>query len=208
MTPVIATAVQGFEEKYTLYRNIYLYCGIAALVFLAIAILLFIVLRIPQVFGELTGRTARKAVEEMTSGKPVQAKRITKKKETGKKKSQKSDHTEPQKKQVYSDLIGENDTPVSLVTHDDIPTPTLMPRKEEEMETSVLGEGETEVLTNDTMETSVLSSQEYETTVLQGAGEPETDILQPEDTVMEMQDADFIVVRSIVEIHTDEVIGR
>ena len=64
MMTVVATAVQGFEERYTFYRNIFLYCGIAALVFLAIAIILFFVLKIPQVFGELTGRTARKAVEE------------------------------------------------------------------------------------------------------------------------------------------------
>ena len=68
MMTVVATAVQGFEEKYAFYRNIFLYCGIAALVFLAIAIILFFALRIPQVFGELTGRTARKAVEEMVSG--------------------------------------------------------------------------------------------------------------------------------------------
>ena len=70
MMTVVATAVQGFEERYTLYRSIFLYCGIAALVFLAIAIILFFVLKIPQVFGELTGRTARKAVEERT-GVPV-----------------------------------------------------------------------------------------------------------------------------------------
>ena len=56
MMTVVATAVQGFEEKYAFYRNIFLYCGIAALVFLAIAIILFFALRIPQVFGELTGR--------------------------------------------------------------------------------------------------------------------------------------------------------
>ena len=55
MMTVVATAVQGFEEKYAFYRNIFLYCGIAALVFLAIAIILFFALRIPQVFGELTG---------------------------------------------------------------------------------------------------------------------------------------------------------
>ena len=56
MMTVVATAVQGFEERYTFYRNIFLYCGIAALVFLAIAIILFFVLKIPQVFGELTGK--------------------------------------------------------------------------------------------------------------------------------------------------------
>ena len=122
---VVATAVQGFEEKYAFYRNIFLYCRIAALVFLAIAIILFFALRIPQVFGELTGRTARKAVEEMVSGQTP-----TVRKKTAKKTKRKTDTKRPeieagQKKQVYSDLIGENDTPVRLVTHDDLPTPTV-----------------------------------------------------------------------------------
>ena len=129
---VVATAVQGFEERYTFYRNIFLYCGIAALVFLAIAIILFFVLKIPQVFGELTGRTARKAVEEMASGGTPTIKKKTDKKSKGKKETKKPANGTPSKKQVYSDLIGENDTPVRLVTHDDIPTPTLMPRREEE----------------------------------------------------------------------------
>lgn len=183
MMTVVATAVQGFEEKYAFYRNIFLYYGIAALVFLAIAIILFFALRIPQVFGELTGRTARKAVEEMVSGQTP-----TVRKKTVKKTKRKTDTKRPeieagQKKQVYSDLIGENDTPVRLVTHDDIPTPTLMPMREEETEMldRTVAEGETEVLETVSLE----------------AGEPETDVLH--------HDVDFVVIRSLVEIHTDEV---
>ncbi len=68
MMTVVATAVQGFEEKLRLLQKYFSVLRIAALVFLAIAIILFFALRIPQVFGELTGRTARKAVEEMVSG--------------------------------------------------------------------------------------------------------------------------------------------
>ena len=204
---VVATAVQGFEERYTFYRNIFLYCGIAALVFLAIAIILFFVLKIPQVFGELTGRTARKAVEEMASGGTPTIKKKTDKKSKGKKETKKPANGTPSKKQVYSDLIGENDTPVRLVTHDDIPTPTLMPRREEE--TSIRSEGETEVLGVGTTETEVIGAgiQESETTVL-GAVEAETDILQMPETQVTPEKADFVVVRSIVEIHTDEVIER
>ena len=56
MMTVVATAVQGFEERYTFYRNIFLYCGIAALVFLAIAIILFFVLKIPQVTDRKNGK--------------------------------------------------------------------------------------------------------------------------------------------------------
>ena len=214
MMTVVATAVQGFEERYTFYRNIFLYCGIAALVFLAIAIILFFVLKIPQVFGELTGRTARKAVEEMASGGTPTIKKKTDKKSKGKKETKKPANGTPPKKQVYSDLIGENDTPVRLVTHDDIPTPTLMPRREEG-ETEVLGAGitetETEVLGTGMTEaeTEVIGAgtQESETTVL-GAAEAETDILQMPEIQVIPEKVDFVVVRSIVEIHTDEVIER
>lgn len=213
MMTVVATAVQGFEEKYTFYRNIFLYCGIAALVFLAIAIILFFVLKIPQVFGELTGRTARKAVEEMASGGTPTVKKKTDKKSKGKKETKKPATGTAPKKQVYSDLIGENDTPVRLVTHDDIPTPTLMPRREEE--TSILSEGETEVLGAGITETETevlggsqrMTGTESETTV-PGAVEAETDILQMPETQVTPEEADFVVVRSIVEIHTDEVIER
>ena len=213
MMTIVATAVQGFEEKYTFYRNIFLYCGIAALVFLAIAIILFFVLKISQVFGELTGRTARKAVEEMASGGTPTVKKKTDKKSKGKKETKKPATGTAPKKQVYSDLIGENDTPVRLVTHDDIPTPTLMPRREEE--TSILSEGETEVLGTGMTEaeTEVLGGSqrmtgtESETTV-PGAVEAETDILQMPETQVTPEKADFVVVRSIVEIHTDEVIER
>ena len=62
---ITATTVQNFEQKYAVYQHIALYCAIAAGVFLVLTIILFLVLKIPQVFGELTGRTARKAVQEM-----------------------------------------------------------------------------------------------------------------------------------------------
>lgn len=56
---------QDFEKLINLYHGIFLYCGIAALIFLVAAIALFFVLKIPRVFLELTGRVARKAIEEM-----------------------------------------------------------------------------------------------------------------------------------------------
>ena len=143
----------------------------------------------------------------MASGGTPTIKKKTDKKSKGKKETKKPANGTPSKKQVYSDLIGENDTPVRLVTHDDIPTPTLMPRREEE--TSIRSEGETEVLgvgTTET-ETEVLGAgmTEAETEVI-GAGIQ--DILQMPETQVTPEKADFVVVRSIVEIHTDEVIER
>ena len=157
----------------------------------------------------------------MASGGTPTIKKKTDKKSKGKKETKKPANGTPPKKQVYSDLIGENDTPVRLVTHDDIPTPTLMPRREEE--TSIRSEGETEVLGAGITETETevlgtgmteaetevigAGTQESETTVL-GAAEAETDILQMPEIQVIPEKVDFVVVRSIVEIHTDEVIER
>lgn len=56
---------QNFEQQVTFYHNIFVYCAIAALIFLVIAVVLFFLLKIPRVFGEMTGRDARKAIDEM-----------------------------------------------------------------------------------------------------------------------------------------------
>ena len=58
-----------------------------------------------------------------------------------------------------------------------------MIEEETEMLDRTVAEGETEVLETVSLE----------------AGEPETDVLH--------HDVDFVVIRSLVEIHTDEVIG-
>lgn len=57
---------QDFESQINLFHGIFVYCAIAALVFLAAAIVLFIVFKIPRVFMEFTGRVARKAIEQMS----------------------------------------------------------------------------------------------------------------------------------------------
>lgn len=62
---------QNFEQQITFYHNIFVYCGIAALVFLAIAVIIFFVLKIPRVIGEFTGRDAKKAIEEMTAANDI-----------------------------------------------------------------------------------------------------------------------------------------
>ncbi|MBQ8413322.1 MAG: hypothetical protein IJX12_06940 [Lachnospiraceae bacterium] len=44
---------------------------ILAILLLIVSIVLFVVLKIPKVFGDLTGRTAKKSIKEMKAGKPV-----------------------------------------------------------------------------------------------------------------------------------------
>lgn len=50
---------------YETYRLIFILATILALVFLVVAIVLFFVLHIPQIVGDLSGRTARKAIQSI-----------------------------------------------------------------------------------------------------------------------------------------------
>ena len=52
---------------YDMYRYIYLGSAGLAVLFLVIAIIVFLVYRIPSVIGDLSGSTARKAIEDIRS---------------------------------------------------------------------------------------------------------------------------------------------
>lgn len=53
--------------SYEVYRYIFIGAAILCALMLITSILLFILLRIPKVIGDLTGRTARKAIENIRS---------------------------------------------------------------------------------------------------------------------------------------------
>ena len=81
---------QNIEQQIQLLSNLQLGFGIAALLFLALAIFLFFYMHIPQVFNEYRGKSAQKAMEEMAanssdSGRivPMDKKSKNKKKGTG-----------------------------------------------------------------------------------------------------------------------------
>lgn len=58
---------QNIEQQIQFLSNLQLRFGIAALLFLALAIFLFFYLHIPQVFNEYRGKSAQKAMEEMAA---------------------------------------------------------------------------------------------------------------------------------------------
>ena len=58
---------QNIEQQIQLLSNLQLGFGIAALLFLALAIFLFFYLHIPQVFNEYRGQSAQKGMEEMAA---------------------------------------------------------------------------------------------------------------------------------------------
>ena len=172
---ITAETVQNFEYIYTMYARIQLYCLISAVVFLVLAVIQFFALRIPRVLGELTGRTARKAVQEMrkdnsygkeqSSAKKTAYKKLTKSKE-----KTKNSGKSTERKRICYEAVEENAMPVCS---DDVVISTANHYKE------------TKTVE---METAVLTSTQMHQRVRQSSSE------------------DFVVLRSIVEIHTDEVI--
>lgn len=219
-------STQNFEQLMNMYGNIKFFCGIAAIIFLLAAIALFFLLKIPSVFSELTGRGAKKAIEEMTaaneSGGLSASRKIGddgrrhKRKRTGTSRLRKNTGrlTGSLTGSLTGNPAGDMATGRMDITSDygssnpeygDGPTAgefmeTTSPIPEAETgteDTSVLFDGmsETSVLSDGMNETSVLDSGANETSVLD-TGMNETTVVRP----------GFIVERSIVEIHTDEMI--
>lgn len=169
---------------YEMYRYIFLGALIACGIFFVIAAVLFFTLRIPKVVSDLTGRTARKAIEnirmqnEQTGEKTYQSSAVNL--ERGK----------------LTDKISQSGR--------------LMPRDATPFGTGVITEkistqqlepvGETDVLTV-ADETSVLSAPAGETDVLNSLM-GETAILAP----AEQFEQAFSVEYEITFIHTSEVI--
>lgn len=58
---------------YEMYRNIFMVCAAAAGVMAFVSILLFVLLRIPSVIGDLTGITAKRGIEQIRSGNASKA---------------------------------------------------------------------------------------------------------------------------------------
>ena len=171
---------------YDVYRYVFLGGLIACGIFLLIAILLFFTLRIPKVISDLTGRTARKAIEnirmqnEQSGDKTYQSSAVNLERGKLTDKISQSGRLVPR---------GESPFGTGVIT-EKISTQQLEPVGETEVLT--YDAGETEVLTYDAGETTLLSHDSGETTVL----------ASPEQSVQA-----FTVEYEITYIHTNEVIA-
>ena len=202
---------QNFEQLMNMYSSIKIGCAIAAVIFLLIAIALFFVLNIPAVFNELTGRGAKKAIEEMTaaneSGGLSASRKIGEDGRRHKRRSGLGGTTKMRKNtsRLTGKLPNHNDSiSYGLQQEERIVHPTQ--QSEDEMYTQPMKQYD---------ETSVMNAGYDETTVMNETYD-ETSVLDQnmDQTVMNNTDhvdmanlySDFIIERSIVEIHTDEVI--
>ena len=240
---LLAASVQNYESRVNLYHNIFQYCLVLAILFLIIAVVLFIVLKIPRVFGEMTGRDARKAIEEMTADNKTGAlgatgkigddgRRQRKKEKSGSLGSGRLRKSGSQNQERFYDnggmstdhlvtgteSIGRQDMDVS-----EEGSYKTSPLHRESQETDLLdtGNSATGVLDDGRNATSVLDSGAGETSILE-SGSDETSLLSHGyDTYMEPKSEtmvltqnmrggtakqDFVILRSVVEIHTQEVI--
>lgn len=207
--------------NYEIYR--YVFFGGAALsaLMLVVSIILFVVLRIPNVIGDLTGANARKAIEnirnqnEETGGKGYKPSAVNRERGKLTDKISKS-----------GNLIRNPSTPIGGHETAKISTMKLTPQDRPADETTVLGGEETTLLQpqgayNETTvlqpqmgynETTVLQPQGgyNETTVLQPAMAPvAAPVYEPAPAAAAYQSAPvaaFCVDLEITYIHTNEVI--
>lgn len=156
----------------------------------AVTVLLFFLLKIPEVIGDLSGRTARKAIENIRSQNEDSGEKLHKTSHINKERGKITDKISPS-----GNLIRQHTHRLGAMPTEKIaPNAPVVPAAEE---TTVL---------NNVDETTLLSNGN-ETTVLNGVGE--TVVL---DTVMSVVTSStvtsecFSVEYDITYIHTDEVI--
>lgn len=171
--------------SYETYRYIFIGALIACCVFLAIAVILFFVMRIPKVISDLSGRTARKAIEnirlqnEQSGDKSYQSSAVNLERGKLTDKISKSGR-----------LIPRSETPFGTgVITEKISTQELQPALETELLEMA---NETTILNAPAGETAVLNASAGETAVLTPLG-------MPVQT--------FTVEYEITFIHTNEVIA-
>lgn len=194
---------------YEIYRYIFMGGAVLAVIMFVVSVLVFFLLKIPTVIGDLTGANARKAIENIRSQNENTGDKLYKSSQVNKERGKLTD------KISKSGRLIKNPT-ASL--HGAMETEKISTQKLNQgavsNETTVLAEGNTGVA-----ETTVLSSDNTygaETTVLSGANTygTETSVLgndnyANETTVLNAPTIsnEFVIEYEITYIHTNEVIA-
>ena len=186
--------------SYEIYRYIFLGALIACGVFLAITVTLFFTLKIPKVISDLSGRTARKAIENIRQQNELSGEKTYQSSAVNKERGKLTD-----KISKSGRLVPREATPFGTgVITEKISTQKL----DTAGETDVLYTAdETSVLSAPADETTVLSAPADETTVL-SAPAGETAVLSAtQQPPAEQTGGAFTVEYEITFIHTNEVIA-
>lgn len=227
--------VRNYEQQLKLLSGLSLGFGIASLVLLALAVFLFIWLKIPQVFSEYRGKSAKKAMEEMAANSSESGSLIS---SSGKVKKKKDGSRKRTYSESLTDDISQKVPPITDTVSSDIqnPSSSAMPMDDSFDE----GSEATDALSNqyientmaadtaEMLETELLENMPFEenlTTVMQQPieEEPSTEVLSESkvhqltrpadegtmvlDAAMLKKDGNvFVIEKSIVLIHTEKVI--
>lgn len=164
---------------YDTYRYLFIACaGLAALCFV-IAVVLFFILKIPRVIGDLTGATAKKAIEDIRSHNEVSGEKTYKSSQVNLQRGKLTDKITDTGRLIPVSSEGIN----GAMATTKISTVRLESEARESYETTLLEEG--------SGETSVLDSY-----------------VNAETTVLDQGNSDvFAIEYEISFIHTDEVIA-
>jgi len=193
---------QNIEQQIQLLSNLQLGFGIAALLFLALAIFLFFYLHIPQVFNEYRGKSAQKAMEEMAanssdSGRIVSMdkKSKNKKKGTGQlvQRRHYTDNLTDDLSGRMSQEFGEPTGQMNLNMANSSEANGMM------QETAANGSEATDVLDPSMIANPVQERQHVSTPEQEG-----TMVLDP--NMLQHSDSTFEIERSIILIHTEKAI--
>ena len=193
---------QNIEQQIQLLSNLQLGFGIAALLFLALAIFLFFYLHIPQVFNEYRGKSAQKAMEEMAanssdSGRIVSMdkKSKNKKKGTGQLVQRRyyTDNLTDDLSGRMSQEFGEPTGQMNLNMANSSEANGMM------QETAANGSEATDVLDPSMIANPVQERQHVSTPEQEG-----TMVLDP--NMLQHSNSTFEIERSIILIHTEKVI--
>ena len=193
---------QNIEQQIQFLSNLQLGFGIAALLFLALAIFLFFYLHIPQVFNEYRGKSAQKAMEEMAanssdSGRIVSMdkKSKNKKKGTGQlvQRLHYTDNLTDDLSGRMSQEFGEPTGQMNLNMANSSEANGMM------QETAANGSEATDVLDSSMIANPVQERQHVSTPEQEG-----TMVLDP--NMLQHSNSTFEIERSIILIHTEKVI--
>ena len=193
---------QNIEQQIQLLSNLQLGFGIAALLFLALAIFLFFSLHIPQVFNEYRGKSAQKAMEEMAANSSdfgrivsMDKKSKNKKKGTGQlvQRRHYTDNLTDDLSGRMSQEFGEPTGQMNLNMANSSEANGMM------QETAANGSEATDVLDPSMIANPVQERQHVSTPEQEG-----TMVLDP--NMLQHSNSTFEIERSIILIHTEKVI--
>lgn len=199
---------QNFEGQVAFYHNIFVYCAIAALIFLVISVTLFFVLKIYKVFSEFTGRDARRAIEQMVAENALSGSLTSLRLgEDGRRRRRGRTGALATGRLRKNTTVRTGNLTQSMVTAQMETSTSGKIQSESAAVQDTFGSTKTDVLdTFGSAETDVLDS--LQNTAYSGGGENAQQEVS-ETMVLEqnmIRQEEFVILRSIVDVHTDEVI--